>query len=49
MYYEMVLNFVGNSIVQFSEVTSINPNISFLTLGIGLILFSWLLAFLGKR
>ena len=47
--YETILNFVGDSIVSFSEITSINPDISFLGLGIGLILFSWLLAFLGKR
>ena len=47
--YETILNFVGDSIVHFSEITSINPDISFLSLGIGLILFSWLLAFLGKR
>ena len=49
MYYEIALNFVGNSVLQFSELCSFNPNISFLSLGIGLILFSWLLAFLGKR
>ena len=47
--YETLLNFVGNSIVNFSEVTSINPDISFLTLGIGLILFSWVLAIVGRK
>ena len=49
MSYDIVLNFIGDSIVEFSELCSFNPNISFLTLGIGLILFSWLLAFLSKR
>ena len=49
MYYEMALNFVGNTVLQFSELCSFNPNISFLTLGVILILFSWVLAFLGKR
>ena len=47
--YETILNFVGNSIVSFSETTSINPDISFLTLGIGLILFSWVLAIVGRK
>ena len=49
MSYDIILNFIGDSIVEFSELCSYNPNVSFLGLGIGLILFSWLLAFLGKR
>ena len=49
MYYETALNFVSDTILSYAELCSFNPNVSFLTLGIGLILFSWLLAFVSTK
>ena len=49
MYYESILNLIGDTILSYAELCSYNPNVSFLTLGVILILFSWVLAFVSKR